>query len=378
VVLRQAQDASLRQAQDTALSFVHDTLGQRVILQAGGAQRYLVEEITRLAAARVMVIAGSAMRNVATKITSGLPVAVRWNTVVEHIPVELAGRARAAANEVRADVLVPIGGGSTIGLAKAVALSTRVPILAVPTTYAGSEATPVWGLTEGREKRTGVDPGVLPVSVVYDSTLTLTLPVEVSVASGLNGLAHCVDSMWAPHTDPINQALALEGIRTLAAGLPKVVSEPDGIRGRDQSLYGAYLAATAFASAGSGLHHKICHVLGGAYNLPHAATHAIILPYVLALNGPAVPDAAARLATALGAPGDDPVDALERLRRDLDAPHALREIGLREEDVLDAAARIADVVPESNPAPTPPDVLEALLRAAWAGDVPNRAQRGKS
>src|SRR4051794_8383043 len=166
-----------------------------------------------------------------------------------HVPVEVAERGRAVAAERAVDLLVCVGGGSTTGLAKAIALTTGIPIVAVPTTYAGSEATNVWGLTEGSRKTTGADPSVLPRSIVYDATLTLSLPVAMSVASGLNALAHCVDSMWAPRTDPVNQALAVEGIRALAAGLPAVVADPPGLAGREQLLYAAYLSALAFSSA---------------------------------------------------------------------------------------------------------------------------------
>jgi maleylacetate reductase len=162
----------------------------------------------------------------------------------------------------------------------------------VPTTYAGSEATNVWGLTEASRKTTGTDDRVLPVTVIYDAELTLSLPQGLSIASGLNALAHCIDSMWAPRTDPINQALAAEGIHALNDGLPAVSNDPNDLTGRELALYGAYLSAVAFASAGSGMHHKICHVLGGRWNLPHAQTHAVVLPYVLAFNAPAASAAA--------------------------------------------------------------------------------------
>jgi maleylacetate reductase len=182
-------------------------------------------------------------------------------------------------------------------LAKAVALTTGIPIIAVPTTYAGSEATNIWGMTEGRTRSTGVDDRTLPATVIYDANLSKTLPVGLSVASGLNALAHCVDSLWAPRSDPINQALALEGARALNLALRGIVVDPSAIDSREQALYGCYLAAVAFSSAGSGLHHKICHVLGGTFELPHAPTHAAVLPHVLAFNAPAVPELARRLAT---------------------------------------------------------------------------------
>ncbi len=357
------------------LSFVHETLGQRVLLEHGAAHRNLAAEVERLGAARVMVICAEPEAAVADRLCAELPVALRWDEVKQHVPVENAERARAAAIEARADVLVSVGGGSTTGLAKAVALTLGLPIVAVPTTYAGSEATNVWGMTEGGVKTTGVDARVLPVSVVYDSQLTLTLPVALSVASGLNGLAHCVDSLWAPRADPINEAIALEGARALAEGLPAVVKDPTDAEGRDQCLYGAYLAAVAFASAGSGMHHKICHVLGGAYDLPHAQTHATVLPHVLAFNAPNATRQTTRLAGALGVAGPDggpraAVEALNALRARLDAPSALRDYGMREQDIPDAVTRLLGVVPPTNPTPVTPENLTALLRAAWAGNQP--------
>ena len=288
-----------------------------------------------------------------------------------HVPVEVADRAREAAAQHNVDALVSVGGGSTTGLAKAIALTTGLPIVAVPTTYAGSEATPVWGLTEGNRKTTGTDPRVLPKVIVYDAALTITLPVPMSVASGLNALAHCVDAMWAPNADPINAAFAAEGIRALTGGLPKVVADPFDLDGREHALYAAYLSAVAFASAGSGLHHKICHVLGGKYNLPHAQTHATVLPYVLAFNGPAAPDAERRIAAAFGS--NRAIDGLEDLRRELDAPRALRDYGFAEDSIAEAAEAILPAVPPSNPRPVTVADLERLLRAAWSGADPREA-----
>jgi len=346
--------------------FVHESLPQRVRFEAGDAAAGVKAEVDRLGATRVMVIAAPAEAGLADQVTSGVPTALRHDEVVMHVPVEVAGRARAAAIAHGVDAVVSVGGGSTTGLAKAVAMTTRLPIVAVPTTYAGSEATAVWGLTEAGRKTTGVDPVVLPRAVVYDASLLRSLPVEMSVASGLNALAHCVDSLWAPQADPINTVLAAEGARALHAGLPLVAAEPGGIPGIELALYGAHLAAKAFASAGSGLHHKICHVLGGKFDLPHAQTHAIVLPYVLALNAPNAPDAVARLATAFSS--STALEGLQQLRRVLGAPRALRDIGLGEGDIPAAVEDVLAVVPASNPTPVTTENLTALLHAAWAGE----------
>ncbi|MFD1212009.1 maleylacetate reductase [Arthrobacter sp. GCM10027362] len=365
------------------MHFEHSTLAQRVLFGSGRAAEHVAQEVARHDARNVMCIASDFERTFAETATASIEVKLWHSDVVQHVPIETAQRAREAASDAGIDLIVCIGGGSTTGLAKAVALTTGIPIIAVPTTYAGSEATNVWGLTEGATKTTGADDRVLPTAVIYDAELTLGLPVALSVSSGLNALAHCVDSLWAPRADPINQAMAAEGVRALADGLPRIVENPTGIEGRETALYGAYLSAVAFASAGSGLHHKICHVLGGTFNLPHAETHATVLPYVLAFNGPAAPDAAARLAGALRAgmagssiplPGEDPaleaVDLLNSLRATLNAPTALQDYGFTEADIPEAVKRIVQAAPPSNPAEVTESRMEQLLRSALVGDTP--------
>ncbi|MEU3891929.1 maleylacetate reductase [Streptomyces sp. NPDC029041] len=355
------------------MRFEHETLAQRVRFATGQAPATICAEVQRLGGSRVMVIASADEADLANEVTADVPVVLHHREVVMHVPVACAERARAAAVEHEVDVLVSVGGGSTTGLAKAVALTSGIPIVAVPTTYAGSEATSVWGLTEAARKTTGVDARVLPRSIVYDATLTLSLPLALTVASGLNALAHCVDAMWGPRTDPIDQALAVEGVRALAAGLPAVAADPTGLRGREQMLYATYLAAVAFSSAGSGLHHKICHVLGGAFNLPHAQTHAVVLPYVLAFNASAAPDTERRIAEAFGA--TTALDGLQALRRTVDAPRALRDFGFDEADIDHAVTAIQEVVPASNPRKVTDDGLRQLLRAAWHGADPSQLTR---
>ncbi|EMY36243.1 hypothetical protein D477_000110 [Arthrobacter crystallopoietes BAB-32] len=350
------------------LTFEHTTLGQRVLFGSGKAAENLAAETARLGAKRVMVIASEFEAEIARKVTAGIEAALWHDEVVMHVPLEVAERARTAATENGIDLIVCVGGGSTTGLAKAVAMTTGIPIVAVPTTYAGSEATNVWGLTEAARKTTGVDDKVLPVTVIYDAELTLSLPVEMSVASGLNGMAHCVDSLWGPRVDPINAALAAEGIRALAAGLPAIKADPSGLKGREQALYGAYLAAVSFASAGSGMHHKICHVLGGTFNLPHAQTHATVLPYVLAFNAPCVPEAEARMAAAFGA--STALEGLQELRTRLDAPKALADYGFTAAGIAEAVEVALPVIPGNNPRPVTAENLTALLDAALTGADP--------
>lgn len=352
------------------MKFTHETLPQRVVFAAGESPAAVAAEVEALGGSKVMLIASDRERELADPIAKELPVVLRHEEVVMHVPVEVVGRALRAAVDAGADILVSVGGGSTTGLAKAVALTTGLPIVAVPTTYAGSEATNVWGLTEGETKTTGVDDKVLPASVVYDAGLLTTLPGEMTVASGLNAMAHCVDSMWGPRADPIDRALAQEGIRALATGLPAVADDSTSTEGIEQTLYGAYLAAVAFASAGSGMHHKICHVLGGMFNLPHAQTHAVVLPYVLAFNAPHAPEAEARIAQALGTVFSTRTASagLAALRQALDAPRALRDYGMPEDGIAKALGPIIKAIPANNPTPVTYSNLTALLHAAWAGD----------
>lgn len=348
-------------------SFTHETLPQRVVFAAGEAPAAVVAEVEALGGSKVMLIASDRERELADPIAAQLPVALRHEEVVMHVPLDIAQRARDAATASGADILVSVGGGSTTGLAKAVALTSGLPIIAVPTTYAGSEATNVWGLTEGELKTTGADNKVLPASVVYDARLLTTLPGEMTVASGLNAMAHCVDSMWGPRADPIDRALAQESISGLAAGLPRVAQDPASVDGIEQTLYGAYLAAVAFASAGSGMHHKICHVLGGMFNLPHAQTHAVVLPYVLAFNAPNAPEAEARIAQGFGTA--TAADGLAALRQTLDAPRALRDYGMPEAGIAKAVGPILEAIPANNPTPVSEDNISALLTAAWDGQL---------
>ncbi len=350
------------------MRFVHESPRQRVCFVPGEAARALRDEVEWLGCSRAMIIAAPSKAQIVDELSRDIAVVHRHHEVAMHVPLAVAQEAREAARDHGADLLVSVGGGSATGVAKAVALTTGLPIVAVPTTYAGSEATSVWGLTEGGHKTTGVDERVRPRSVVYDAALTLSLPVPLSVASGLNALAHCVDAMWGPRADPIDRLLAAEGARALRVGLPKVVADPTVLAGREQALYGTYLAAVAFSSAGSGLHHKICHVLGGKYNLPHAQTHAVVLPYVLAFNAPAAPEAEERLAAALDA--SSALDGLQRLRHSVDAPKALRDYGFDESDIDSAVLAIQEEIPTGNPGPVTAENLRRLLYAAWRGADP--------
>jgi alcohol dehydrogenase class IV len=312
---------------------------------------------------RVLLVAGRSQTEAARALEAALgdAAAAAIVGVRQHVPLEDAEEARRVAKEARADCIVALGGGSAVGLAKAIALETPLPILAVPTTYAGSELTPIWGITDERGKTTGSDPAVAPRTVVYDPELTVDLPVPTSVASGLNAAAHCVEAFWTERANPVTEAVAEDGLRALARALRAVASSPRDMRARSEALQGAWLAGFALATAGTGLHHKLCHVLGGSFGLPHAETHAVLLPHVAALVLPDAAWAAPRIARALGT--DDAVDGLFALARELGAPSGLGELGFSEQDV-DEAARLGATAAPAHPRPVSADELRGLLQRA--------------
>ncbi|SCL27340.1 maleylacetate reductase [Micromonospora rhizosphaerae] len=348
------------------LSFVHEGLPGRIVFGAGSRLK-LAGELDLMGVDRVLMIVAPDLVVLGDELAAQLGgrVVGRFTEVREHVPIATAVRARALAAELGADALLSIGGGSSTGTAKAIALTSGLPLVAVPTTYAGSEVTPVWGITENARKTTGTDPRVLPRVVVYDPELTVGLPLALSSASALNAVAHCVDALWAPRRSPISDLIAGEGIRALAAGLRALPASGSLARARTDLLYGAYLAGSAFATAGTGLHHKICHVLGGALDLRHAMTHAIVLPHVLAFNAPHARDAADRVAQALGT--TDAVAGLRSLAFDAGVPRGLHELGMSEDQIDVIAKLVVENAPASNPSPPTPTAVRALIEAAWAG-----------
>jgi alcohol dehydrogenase class IV len=351
--------------------FVYDALPGRVVF-ANGAFDRVPEELDLLGGTRILLIADRSGGVWADRLVGALDARVvgRIDDVRVHVPIERAVAARARAREARADIIVTIGGGSATGLGKAVALTESIPILAIPTTYAGSEMTPIWGLTEGARKTTGRDPRVQPRTVIYDPVLTLSLPPEVAGPSGMNAVAHCAEALYADGANPITSLMAERGVAALASSLPRVVAVPDDLDARGDALVGAYLAAAAFAAAGSGIHHKICHVLGGAYDLPHAETHAVILPHALALVAPNEPEAMARIGATLGDP--DVPAAVHDLAVSVGAPTDLHTIGLPAERLDEAAGLIVDAIP-GNPPPVDLPAIRALLADAFEGRRPSLA-----
>lgn len=356
--------------------FVIDPAG-RVVFGEGTLRR-VPEEAERLGLNRVLFVHSGRDVRAADAVRQGLGsrLAGEFTAVRPHVPVEVADAAARAAGECAADGLVCLGGGSVTGTAKAVALRTGLPIVAVPTSYAGSEVTAVWGLTAAGRKQTGNNPTVRPTVVVYDPELTAELPAAVSATSGLNAMAHAVEAFWAPGRTPMTALHAAEAVRLLAEHLPAIVADGHNRPARSAVLFGSYLAGAAFAVAGSGLHHKICHVLGGTWNLPHAATHSVVLPYALAWNASRSPAAVHALTGADDGVPRAAVGALVGLARRIGAPASLAGLGFPADAVPEAAALVAPVVPADNPRPAGEQELQLLLRCAQAGTDPMELLEG--
>ena len=348
--------------------FIYDQLACRVVFGAGAFDK-LAAEVERLGLSRLLVLSTPGQVKLAEEAARrlGTRAAGLYPHAKMHVPIETAEAARAEARRLGADGAVAIGGGSTIGLGKAIALESGLPIVAIPTTYAGSEMTPIYGLTEGGAKKTGRDAKVLPRTVIYDPLLTLGLPAKISGPSGMNAIAHCVEALYAENANPVISLMAEEGIRTLAQSLPRIVADLGDLDARGDALYGAWLAGISLGAVGMALHHKLCHTLGGSFNLPHAETHTIVLPQAVAYNSDAAPEAMRRIGRALG--GKEPATGLYDLAAAIGAPLALKEIGLQEQD-LDRAAEIATRNPYYNPRPVLRDGIRRLLEDAFHGRRP--------
>ena len=352
------------------LQFIHTSYPVRVVFGAG-ALAHLEREIDALGARRALVLATPEQAGQAEEVARrlGARCAGVFARAVMHVPIETARAAREEAARVGADCAVAIGGGSTTGLGKAIALESSLPILAIPTTYAGSEMTTIYGITEGGLKKTGRDARVLPKTVIYDPELTLGLPVGLSATSGMNAIAHAVEALYAVDANPIVSMIAEEGIRALAAGLPAVVVAPHDLAARANALYGAWLCGVALNGTSMALHHKLCHTLGGSFNLPHAETHTVLLPHAVAYNANAAPEAMARIARALGAA--DAAGGLYALEERLGTPLSLKQLGMPESG-LDRTADLAVASPYPNPRPLERGAIRKLLDDAFHGRAPGR------
>lgn len=350
-------------------SFDYQAQTPRVVFGVGSLAR-LPEEVTRLGAQRALVLATPQQADDARRVAAmlGTSAVGVFAEAVMHVPIESAQAARADARRLHADCVVAYGGGSTTGLGKAIALDSGLPVIAVPTTYAGSEMTPIWGLTEGGVKKTGRDVRVLPRTVIYDPALSATLPLALTVTSVFNAIAHAAEALYAHDGNPVVALMAEEGIRASAAALAPLKLHPDDMAARSDALYGAWLCGSVLGAVSMGLHHKLCHTLGGSFNLPHAEVHTVVLPHALAYNAPNAVKAMARVGRAIGH-RDAPRGLFELAQRH-GAPTSLKSLGMPA-DGLDHAADLAVKNAYPNPRPLERAALRALLQRAFDGEAPS-------
>ena len=351
-------------------SFVYEGLPIRVLFGKGTTSA-LGDEVRRLKASKVLVLTTPNQESAGHRLGEMLgPLFVGVHArATMHSPVEITEEALAVVTNGKVDCVVSFGGGSTIGLGKAIALRTGVDQLCIPTTYAGSEMTPILGETKGGLKSTTRSMAILPETVIYDIDWTMKLPKGLSATSGINAIAHAVEALYAKDRNPIISMMAEAGIKTLAEALPAIAEDLGDFEAHSKALYGAWLCGACLGAVGMALHHKLCHTLGGSFNLPHAETHAIILPHAVAYNEEAAPAAMAALRRALGA--DDPATALFALAGRLGAPHSLEAIGMPG-DKIDWAADQAIANPYWNPRAIERDAIRDLIARAWRGDRPAR------
>jgi len=348
--------------------FVHQALASRVVFGVGALQQ-LEREIEALGATRALVLSTPEQADAARRVAEllGARAAGIFPRAVMHVPIETAREARDEARRLGADCAVAIGGGSTTGLGKAIALDSGLPIIAIPTTYAGSEMTSIYGLTEAGVKKTGRDLRVLPRTVIYDPELSVSLPIVLTVTSGLNAIAHAAEGLYAFDGNPIVSLMAEEGIRAIAAALPRLTAAPTDLDARGDALYGAWLCGSVLGAVAMGLHHKLCHTLGGSFSLPHAEVHTVVLPHALAYNAAHAPEAMRRIARALGT--ESAAAGLFDLAQRLGVPVALKDIGMPA-DGLDRAADLAVQTPYPNPRPLERAAVRELLQHAFDGVRP--------
>jgi len=349
-------------------NFVYTSQPARVVFGAGSLSQ-LAREIDALGSAKALILSTPEQRASAERVADllGNRAAGIFDRAVMHVPIGTAREARELARKLGADCAVAIGGGSTTGLGKAIALDSGLPILAIPTTYAGSEMTPIYGITEAGLKKTGRDLRVLPRTVIYDPELTLSLPLAMSVTSGINAIAHAAEGLYSTDGNPVMDLMAQEGIAAMARALPAIKKRADDMDARADALYGAWLCGTVLGHVGMALHHKLCHTLGGSFNLPHAETHTIVLPHALAYNAAAAPGAMQKIAEALN--GASAAQAVFDLAKNNGAPVALRDIGMKQAD-LDKACDIAMQNQYPNPRPLERVAIRQLLQDAFEGVRP--------
>lgn len=352
-------------------SFEYNANPSRVIFGPGSIQK-LPAEIQRLGLKAPLLLSTphqiSQIEQLADVLKKGdVNPAGTYSNATMHTPSRITEEALAYLEGNAADCIVSIGGGSTIGLGKAISVRTGLPHICIPTTYAGSEMTPILGETQDGRKTTRSDPKILPGTVIYDVDLTMTLPPALSATSGVNAIAHAVEALYASNTNPIIRMFAVEGTSSLAKSLPIIVSDPQHKEARTQAQYGAWLCGVTLGSSAMALHHKLCHTLGGSFNLPHAETHTIVLPHALSYNAPSIPSQMKDLASALPESEGDAIHGLNVLLEKLKVKRALKDFGMKEEDI-DKATDIAMSAQYPNPRKLEREQIREVIRRCWAGE----------
>ncbi|KAI5207153.1 maleylacetate reductase [Aureobasidium subglaciale] len=369
-------------------SFIYTSRPGRVVFGQGKVKT-LPDEVDALGVSRCLVLCTRQQIFDAKKLTDllGDRAIGTFDNATMHTPVHVTEEALEMAKTQKADSVVSIGGGSTIGLGKAISIRTGLPHICIPTTYAGSEMTPILGETVDGQKTTRSHPGIQPAVVIYDVELTLSLPVGLSMTSSINAIAHAgniqsprpliliitetlvntVEALYAVDTNPVIQMLAADGIRSLAEALPIIKEDPNSISARSKAQYGAWLCAICLGSTKMALHHKICHVLGGSFNLPHAETHTVVLPHALAYNASSCPQAMKLLAQALPNSDGDAIKGLNSLLDKLDMPRDLARYGMQEKDI-EIGVQHALSNAYSNPREIEEKPLREMIRRCWAGE----------
>ena len=350
------------------IEFNYKALPWNIVFAVGGLQA-LPNELDKLGKRRALILTTPNQAEQGRELAKllGDRAVGLFDQAAMHAPAAALEAATDFCHSLAADCTVALGGGSTIGLGKALAVKEGLDNIVIPTSYAGSEMTDIWAVTEAERKVTARNYAAVPTLTLYDPQLTLTLPPEFSVASGLNAMAQAVVNVATDKPNPIISSLALDGIRALAASLPIIMKDPQNIEARSQALYGASMAGGALGMGITSLHHRLCHTFGGTFNTPHAETHAILLAHSVAYNAAATAEGTARVADALGV--DNAAQGIYQLAKKLGVPLSLKEVGILETD-LDKAVAVSLENSLSNPEPVTPKRLRQLLDNAWRGNPP--------
>ena len=347
--------------------FVFPGIATRVIFGAGTVER-VADEVAHLGSTKALILSTPFQAEDAEKISMSLAgqSAGVYSGATMHTPVDVTEQALKVFSASRADCIIAIGGGSTIGLSKAIATRTGVDQIVIPTTYAGSEMTDILGETETGKKTTRRGASIRPESVIYDTNLTLSLPVPMTMTSAMNAIAHAVEGLYADDRNPVLTLMANDALKAFKTGLPVIKEDPRNQEARALTQYAAWLCSTVLGYVSMALHHKLCHVIGGSFDTPHADTHAILLPHTTGFNAVAVPDLMQPVSAIFG---ETPGAGLWQFARQIGAPTSLKDLGLDQSD-LDEASKIAVANPYKNPRKFDRDDIRNLLQVAWEGTKP--------